>query len=203
MKRDILRGLRPHYRIAVAALLVALLAGCASAPPPVRYLQLSAGDLPTPEGTTPSVVIEAVSLPDYLQRDALVERLDANELRYLGAYRWVEPLQIAVPRVLVTHLASRLDSRHVSAYPSLPPGGGDWLLRISIRHFEFQGDMVRLDATVLLRRATEEATQTLRFQETRRTDVRDGPAIAAALGDLLDSFASQIATQLRAGTGAA
>ena len=104
---------------ATAALLVA----CGTPPPAPRLYQLRAAP-PEPvvaQPSTQTVQLQAVSLPELLERDALLIPQGQAGLDALSGHRWAEPLREAVPRVLRQDLAALIGEARVWTSP-LPAG---------------------------------------------------------------------------------
>lgn len=112
--------------LAMAAVLAALLAGCASPLPPVTWLRLPAEAPGSDESPAAPVTREVwqlmapVGLPGHLDRDALLVGSGGASLQPLGGVRWAEPLRDVVPRLLRQDL-TRAWGAPVWAAP-LPPG---------------------------------------------------------------------------------
>ncbi|MDY0745393.1 PqiC family protein [Paucibacter sp. R3-3] len=98
----------------LATLLAAMaLAACSSGPqaPPPQYYQLR---LQAPEAAAPAQpgapaevwqLVAPVKLPEYLERDVLWLPVGASGMQPLPNHRWAEPLDEAVPRILLHDLA--------------------------------------------------------------------------------------------------
>ena len=102
----------------------ALLAGCAvtSAPPPALYqLRSEAPAAVVPVTTTHVLQLTAVTLPEVLERDALVVSQGQSGVQALPGHRWAEPLRDAVPRLLRQDLARLLGDTRVWA-AAVPAG---------------------------------------------------------------------------------
>lgn len=186
-------------RVLGSCLLVVALSGCLSAPPPTTYIQLSAGDGEPGQQPTPRILVDSIRIPDYLLRNELLRRLDRNTINYDNRYRWAEPLDLGIQRVVVQRLGSALNSAGVSAFPALPPGGADWRLAITLRHFEVQDNEAYLQADVRLRGSGQASAVQLLRHEARRNlgSDNDGGAAAAALSEMLAELVSEIANALR------
>lgn len=120
-----------RIRGGLAGVLVALaLAGCAGTSPPVQLYRLPLQP-PVPlqavaapvTPAVPFVLLSPVTLPDYLDRDALVAPIGAAGLQVLVGQRWAEPLRESVPRLLRLDLATLLGDAAVQGGP-LPAGTG-------------------------------------------------------------------------------
>ena len=104
-------NIKPLLPILAAA--VFTLTACSSGPqaPPPQYYQLR---LQAPE-TTPAApsapsgdvwqLVAPVKLPEYLERDVLWLPVGASGMQPLPNHRWAEPLDEAVPRILLHDLA--------------------------------------------------------------------------------------------------
>jgi uncharacterized lipoprotein YmbA len=134
-----------------------LLGACTVATPQIQYLQLSAGEPGAPEGLTPVLYIDAVQLPDFLLRDALLLRVDEHQLQYRSYLRWAEPLNLGIQRVLAEQLARRLDSAAVSRFPAPQPSGEHWRIAVTVTHFEEQTDALHVEIGATIRRSTADA----------------------------------------------
>ncbi|OGB01977.1 MAG: hypothetical protein A3E25_13905 [Burkholderiales bacterium RIFCSPHIGHO2_12_FULL_69_20] len=110
----------------MAAVLAALLAGCASPLPPITWLRLPAeapgAEVPPAAPVSHEVwqLMAPVGLPGHLDRDALLVGSGGASLQPLGGVRWAEPLRDVVPRLLRADL-TRAWGAPVWTAP-LPPG---------------------------------------------------------------------------------
>jgi uncharacterized protein len=105
-----------------AALLV--VAGCSSSPE-IRYYTLSTERAP-PRGAAPTTrpagtpyAIDAVIIPDLLDRPQIVLRTSTNAVEVLDYDRWASPLPDQLERVLAADLSARLGPGAV-VDPGLP-----------------------------------------------------------------------------------
>ncbi|MEO5732659.1 MAG: ABC-type transport auxiliary lipoprotein family protein [Rubrivivax sp.] len=152
--------------LVLLAVLVLTLSACGTPAPPSRLHRLSTAP-PAVAGAplaSPSVTPDAassasstaaiwqlvtpVSLPQYLDRDALLTTRGTGGLQPLAGDRWAEPLRDAVPRVLVADLG-RL--RGVPVWSTPPPGSAAASvrqLRVELTAFEVSagGDALQLQA---------------------------------------------------------
>lgn len=102
---------------------LALLVACGTPQPAPRLYQLRAAP-PVPLVAQPStqvVQMLAVTLPELLERDALLIPQGQAGLDALSGHRWAEPLRDAVPRVLRQDLAALIGEARVWTAP-LPAG---------------------------------------------------------------------------------
>ena len=102
----------------------ALLAGCAvtNIPPPALYqLRSEAPAAVVPVTTTHVLQLLSVTLPEVLERDALVVSQGQAGVQALTDHRWAEPLRDAVPRLLRQDLALLLGDSRVWA-AAVPAG---------------------------------------------------------------------------------
>ena len=93
--------------------------------PPVLLYQLRAAPPVATAPPTPSALqwqlLLPVSVPEYLDRDALLLPQGQSGLLPLTGHRWAEPLRDSVPRVLRQDLAALLGESRVWAAP-VPAG---------------------------------------------------------------------------------
>lgn len=123
------------------------LSACGSSPPVALYrlpsAPLAGSTLATPTATSASTerwLVSRISLPDYLDRDALLWPDGQTSLRALPGQRWAEPLRDAVPRVLRADLARLRGADRVWNAP-LPQGmKADQVLRVEVLAFEAAND---------------------------------------------------------------
>lgn len=99
----------------LAGLLV--LSGCASSPPP-RFYQLQSGAPALPQsGRGMAILLGPLTLADYLQREALVQRQADGGLSMAGEARWAGSLENDVAQLLLRQLAGQLDTSRIAIYP--------------------------------------------------------------------------------------
>lgn len=138
-------------RLALAAALAATLAagglaGCSSSPPQQLYqlrAEAPADGLPpppAPAANAPVWTIGPISLPEYLDRDAILRPQGQAGLGALPLQRWAEPLRDAVPRILRQDLARLRGVDKVWAAPAPPGVNAEWQLRVEIQQFEAAAD---------------------------------------------------------------
>jgi uncharacterized lipoprotein YmbA len=118
---------RPAVRTA-AALAVLVAAGCATPSPPAQLYQLrseppAAVAAPSPAPLGPSLQLLGASVPELLERDAILVSQGLSGVVALSGHRWAEPLRDAVPRLLRQDLALWLGVPQVWA-SQLPAGVG-------------------------------------------------------------------------------
>ena len=98
-------------KMAVMALALALAACSSTQAPPPQYYELR---LATPEAATVAVpasdgnvwqLMAPVKLPEHLERDVIWLPVGSSGLQPLPGHRWAEPLDAAVPRILLHDLA--------------------------------------------------------------------------------------------------
>ena len=103
----------------VVLLACASLAGCMTQPVPMYRLDTGTTELPVEEGT--AVLLGPVTLADYLQGDALLQRLPDGSLARDGQRaRWAGSLQGDIDQLLLRQLAWRLKTQRLE----LSPGKG-------------------------------------------------------------------------------
>lgn len=120
-------------------LVAAALSGCSTSLPPVFFTLDDGAPVTRIQGTSPSVAITQVSLPDLIDRPQMVVRTSTNRVLVSEQQRWAEPLRRAIPRVLADDLGRLLNSSRVISIPvDFQRYDADY--RVSL-------DVLRLDAT--------------------------------------------------------
>jgi uncharacterized lipoprotein YmbA len=197
-----MRKLKPWY----ALLLLAILGACGTTPGSNYYL-LTADTGQVPSGTTPSLGIGPVAIPEYLNRNSLVTDTRGNEVRIASFERWAEPLGDGVQRVLALNLSSQLNTQNLRFFPWQADLAPDYGVRLTIVSMDIQDGEARLVAewavlvdagrTELVRRISQQAVSVTAGELS-------GAAIARAYSQLLSRLSEEIAgvirTDLAAGT---
>jgi uncharacterized lipoprotein YmbA len=194
-------------RFGVAAL--SLLAGactllCPPADPP-RYYLLTARDVGVAErtvGVVPAppraLVVAPVRVVAYLDRDELVTRLSAEEVRYSDESRWAEPLGPGITRVLVLDLARLVGPTRVASYRAAGHTGAAYRLTVEVSRFDVSaaGEAVLAAHWTVEQIATSNVVTTRDTRLTRRAQGDGVEAAVAALSATLDALSQEIARVL-------
>jgi uncharacterized lipoprotein YmbA len=191
-------GIRTSRLAPLGLALLLAMPGCAVNTPATAYLQLAATTAGSPTGDSPRLFIDRVEMPDFLLRDELIRRDDDFSLHYNPYLRWAEPLDLGIQRVLAEELAVHLDTRQVRRYPAPAGATTQWRLRVRIDRFEREGETVRLQGQGLWSRgdAPDAVVSQVDFDERGRLESEATGATAAALSELLDDFARELADKL-------
>lgn len=185
---------------AVGIILISLCTACAVSRPEITHLQLRSLATTPGTGDTPVIILDAVNLPDYLLRDELMRRRGDYRVYYDPAFRWAEPLDLGIQRVLARTLESELDTRHIVRFPAMPRGTAGWLLDVQILSFEAIDDRVVLQAEGVWSTgaAPERTLAAVDFEDSRPlAGTAAAETLAAALSELLDAFSRELALALR------
>jgi len=100
----------------VGLALLGLLSGCGTTPNSNYYL-LNSGTLDVPTGSTPSLGIGPIAIPEYLNRNTFIYRRESNKLHINRFERWAEPLDNGIMRILRINLAALLDTQNIQSFP--------------------------------------------------------------------------------------
>ncbi|UCD56919.1 MAG: membrane integrity-associated transporter subunit PqiC [Candidatus Hydrogenedentota bacterium] len=125
----------------ISAVLLLVLAGCASTEPSRYYTLGPLPELATEEQTTSArqslaIGLGPIELPAYLDRPQIVTRTGANQLKIAEFDRWAEPLEQNFARVLAENLSTLLSTDRVFTYP--------WKRSTPIR-YKVTIDVIRFD----------------------------------------------------------
>lgn len=189
---------RPIVWIALIAVL--LTSGCFGAVAPSSYYTLnpavpenSLSD--TKAGAQLVIGLGPLSLPDYLDRPAIVTRISPNRLVVNQGHRWAGTLQSEILRVLAADLEALTGVHPVVVFPWSVELEPDLRFRIDIQAFEGRrGGKVHLKAAWSLTpgRSDQPAVRRVTLiEEDVRGDDFDG--LAAAMGQALAGLGRQMA----------
>lgn len=135
----------------VCALLLA--AGC-SRSPRANFYTLTAMAPPVataPQRQAPSLAVDAVTLPEVVDRPQFVMVDGDNRVEILEMQQWAESLQNAIPRILADNLSRQLGLERVAAYPQHAGSDAGYHLTVDFQRFEAAPRSVELDAIWTLR----------------------------------------------------
>ena len=181
-------------------LTVLMLAACSHAPE-IRYYTLSAEPVAKPIAASVSGrwVVDAVAIPDLLDRPQIVLHSGANQVDVLNDDRWAAPLADMIQRVVAANLSSRLGSQAVSD-PGLPSSGaargiGISILELTAGHDEqcvldASWEIARTDSGEINRSAAHRGHYIAATHGTGPTQ------IVSTMSHLLGAFADDIAETL-------
>jgi hypothetical protein len=185
-------------RASVAAVMLAMVAGCASAPKEQFYtLSNGSGDRPALPAQDYAVAVGPVYVPDVVDRPHLVLRMGGSEVRISEQVRWAEPLKEGIARAVATDLARDLQNGRVS--PRAAPGSGepDYRVTLDVQDFDsVLGKAATLEVMWTVRRVKDGEVRTgrMRVQQPVANDSYDAlvSAHARALSEVSRSIAEMI-----------
>ena len=104
---------------------------------PVPLYRLDNGDPQVPDQLGAAVLVGPVTLADYLQRDAIVQRQADGSLSADPADgRWAGSLSDDVTQLLLRQLAWRLDSQRLSAAPASEGFDADFQVELTVTRLD-------------------------------------------------------------------
>jgi uncharacterized lipoprotein YmbA len=182
-----------HKTILVSAL---LLGACAGPAPQESYYVLSAPPAAA-TGATPRVLVGAVSVPESVDRTAMVIRVGPNKVDIDDANRWAEPLKAALPRVLAENLRRELGSTNVYSGRQAATPTPDFRVGVDVQRFDSSLDEgATLDALWTVTPATGPARSGQTVAKERAA-TRDAAGIAAAHSKAVEALARDIAAAIK------
>lgn len=170
-----------------------LAAGC-SRSPRANFYTLTALAPPAatvPQRQAPSLAVDSVTLPEFVDRPQLVMVDGDNRVEILEMQQWAESLKNAIPRILADNLSRQLGLDRVAAYPQHAGSDADYRLAVDFQRFEATARSVDLDAIWTVR-STGDAPLTGR---SRVHEAHDGgyDSVAAAYSRALATVSGDIA----------
>jgi uncharacterized lipoprotein YmbA len=189
------------YKTLIVALsLPLILLGCGSTPASKYYL-LSAQAQQIPSGTSPSVGVGPIEIPEYLNRHAMVYNRDGNRLHIASFERWAEPLDSSILRVVRMNLASTLNTQDVQAFPWHKSSRPEYGVAVTILNLDANAESAELVVEWHLRRPQSEETLMRRIDKLQ-VDLPAGGVtaaeVAAAYSELFYQLSSKIAEEITA-----
>ncbi len=187
--------IRIRVWIFIAALLI--MVGCA-ATPPSNFYQLNEPAATQLTGLERGIAVGVgpINLPPYLDRPQIVIRGAGHKLELSEFYRWAEPLNDSVSRVIIVNLSNMLESTRVFKIPrrnkTIP------------LEFRIEIDIARFDGTqggdaVLVARWTlygqEDTALLTKVSLINESSSAEGAASSGSAGEV--NFESLIAAQNR------
>jgi uncharacterized lipoprotein YmbA len=191
-----------NVRFVPWGLMALALCGCAVSSARTHFYALSA------EGAPPAAAARAasglrvsvwqVAIPEMVDRNQMVVRLDAHRVEIADFHRWAEPLRRGIPRVLAENLAQQLGDGAVVVAGQ--PAGFTPEVRITLDMQKFDavlGEGVMVEALWSVRPIRGEA-RTGRSAFEEKVVAGDYAAIAAAYSRALGRVARDIGETLSA-----
>ncbi len=179
------------------------LAGCYSASAPVTYYTLQSGvtrTLPEADRSAEklSIGIGPLTIPDYLDRGALVTRTTPHQVQIQEAHRWAGTLQDEVLRAISENIQVLTGARGVEALPWAADFNPDLRVGITIRAFEgTPGGKVNLLADWWIQpfgSTSQPLVKTTAIQEPVKANNME--ALTAAMSRALAELSRQIAESI-------
>ncbi len=189
------------YRTLIAGLsLPLILLGCGTTPASHYYL-LSAPAQQIPSGTSPSVGVGPIEIPEYLNRHAMVYNRDGNRLHIANFDRWAEPLDSSILRVVRLNLATTLNTQDVQAYPWKKSSRPEYGIAVTILGLDANDESAKLVVEWHIRKPQSDKTLMRRI-DTLQYDLPTGTVtateVAAAYSELFYQLSNKIAAEITA-----
>jgi uncharacterized lipoprotein YmbA len=191
-----------HCRPLILLGLALLAAGCARTVP-VAYYQLSAkvtGKTAMDAAAIDDRVIGIgpIQLPERLDRQQIITRMDANRLQLSDGHRWIEPLAENIAQVLRKNLSVLLETERFRAYPWSRSAPVDYQLIVEVVRFEGEGyEAANLETVWSIQDGAGKilrAAQRSGYQA--QTPTPDHEGLVSALSETLNHFCQEIAQEL-------
>ena len=189
-------------KTAMAAACLLALVACAS-PVSERFYRLDYAPPPAQAGVPQyEVVLEALTLPESVNRAQIVLQKSATEVEILDQQRWIAPLAGQILQALSAQLQNDLPRAWVSTRLDSHGSGARYLVRADIEQLLISpGRQITLEASW---RISDAARLPLQRQHRRLTialDSVDPAAIAPTLSQLLQQWASLLAQDVQQQAG--
>ncbi len=176
------------------------LAGCGTSPASNYYL-LSSDTGQTPSGSTPSIGVGPVKIPEYLNRNAFIYNREGNRLHIASFERWAEPMDSGISRVVSLNLASLLDTQDVQGYPWPRSERPEYAVEISLLSLDASDRKASLVAEWRLHRPQSNETIIRRISKLDY-DMPPGPVTAAEIAPAYSNLLHQLSEIIAAAISA-
>jgi uncharacterized lipoprotein YmbA len=122
----------------LTATLAVMISGCANSPQAKFYTLAARAPQERAQTTTApvSIAIDAVTVPDLVDRPQIVVRIDATQVGIDEFARWAEPLKAQITRVLAADLAQSVPGALVSGDPQWAQGAQAYRVVVDVQSFE-------------------------------------------------------------------
>lgn len=183
----------------LCALFIAMLLAACGTPPRLNYYTLTTSAPPAAgAGSSPSVFVGPVTVPDGVDRPEIVLGVAANQVELEELHRWAEPLKNAIPRVLADTLARELGTQSVMTGRQSSTLAFDYRVALDVRRFESSyGEGATIDALWVIRTAKGGEPRAGRSIVHEAAPSRDAQGIAAAHSRALEQVGREIAGAIR------
>lgn len=173
------------------------LTGCVTQPVPMYQLDNGTVEMPAAEADGASILLGPVRLADYLQRDALLQRLPDGGLAPEGQRaRWAGDLQGNVNQLLLRQLAWRLKSQSLELSPGREGFNPDVQVELEITRLDSGPQhpaVLEAQWRVLDKLGKHQSSRLVRLQEQHQGSTGDQ---VRAQSELLQRLSEMIATAI-------
>lgn len=177
------------------ALTLIFSAGCFGRGAPSHYYLMSAKDPLIRQAIEPTEVlgIGPVTIPEYLNREAIVIRKGDYELQISDLHRWAEPMLENILRVLKSYLEVKAPAYRIEAHPWGVGERPEKRIAFSISQFEqVAGERVVLKAAASSSGLIADANYNVEIP----CQTLDKSAVAQCMSGALEELAAQISQNI-------
>jgi uncharacterized protein len=189
---------KPVY-ILLFYIIMIVLAGCASSPPP-RFYTLSATVSPAVKPQADfTVSIGPVSVPAVVDRPQIIVRTGPNQVFIDEFDRWASPLKDDIARVIAENLISILGTTGVTTIsPQSSATGSSYRIVIDILRFDSEpGKAAILDALWTVSTSNDGPSWRMRTSLNESTKGDDYASLVAAHSRALGKLSAEIAGKIQ------
>ncbi|HWK53087.1 MAG TPA: ABC-type transport auxiliary lipoprotein family protein [Hyphomicrobiales bacterium] len=188
-------------RLAALACLLTLLTACASSAPPLTYYRLGAPTMigaATVDERLPALVLERVTLADYLAQPGLVLQQGTYQLQVSRQHLWAESLDVALPQALLAALrdASTNYRYFLRGNDFVPAAGYGLRVHFDGFHTTDGGEVVASGRYQLVASTDGRELANRRFALRRDLRANGYPEVVSQLDALLDELAAMLVADM-------
>jgi uncharacterized lipoprotein YmbA len=193
--------MRPRIAAGWLVALSVALAACVGTPAPrEQYFTLSSPNpgVAPPASDSPAIYVGPVTVPEAVDRTAMVLRTSPNQVDVSDQYSWVEPLRNAIPRVIGEVLSRELGTSRVLTSRAASATPVDFRVAIEVQQFDSSlADGATIDAVWSVKGVANGKSRNGR-SVVHEAPASAGPAgVAAAHSNALERVGKEIAEAIR------
>ena len=175
------------------------LAGCAS-PNKEHFYQLSyAHHEPASSDTKYDVILEAVTIPEMINRPQLVVQKSVTELQILDEQRWIAPLDEQIRQALQADLQAQLPQAWLHQRPLLHATGVRYFVNVEVQQLHIApAKEVQMEMVWVISDTNKKILRRQQLQRSVALNNNDYSSIAPAISEVLQKLSISVANDIKA-----
>ena len=177
----------------VFGLSMALLSGCAGAN---NYYMFSVpSSLKVYNKQLPTIGVEKISLPQYMQQGKVATQLSSTQISYSKSSNWTDEMDESLTKEMISHIQKSFNQPNVYEYPWDLSQQAGIKIKVSIGRFIVYGDFVYLDATYTINDLQNNKEYSKLFSIKVPSD-KDTASVVSNMNEAFNKLSSAIVNDL-------